>query len=72
MCLLNYNKEKKKYKHLTYAERTMIERQYNKEGLSKKEIAKRLDKSKRRLCQWMTIMLYHILHRIANIALFCT
>ena len=47
MCLLNYNKENKKYKHLTYAERTMIERWYNKEHLSKKEIAKRLDKSER-------------------------
>lgn len=35
MCLLNYNK---KYKHLTYAERTMIERWHNKEHLSKKEI----------------------------------
>lgn len=26
MCLCNYNKEKEKYKHITYAERTMIER----------------------------------------------
>ena len=26
MCLLHYNKKEKKYKHLTYAERTMIER----------------------------------------------
>lgn len=47
MCLINYNKEKKKYKHLTYAERTMIERWYNREKLNKKEIAKRLDKSER-------------------------
>lgn len=47
MCLLNYNKEKKKYKHLNYAERTMIERWYNKEQLSKKEIAERLAKSER-------------------------
>ena len=47
MCLNNYNKENKKYKHLTYAERTMIERWYNKEHLSKKEIAERLDKSDR-------------------------
>ena len=47
MCLLNYNKEKKKYKHLTYTERTMIERWYNREHISKKEIAKRLDKSER-------------------------
>ncbi len=47
MCLLNYNKEKKKYKHLTYTERTMIERWYNKEHLSNNEIANRLDKSER-------------------------
>lgn len=47
MCLLNYNKKTKKYKHLTYTERTMIERWYNKEKLSKKEIAERLDKSER-------------------------
>lgn len=47
MWLINYNKERKKYKHLTCAERTMIERWYNRERLSKKEIAKRLDKSER-------------------------
>ena len=47
MCLLNYNKENKKYKHLTYTERTMIERWHNREHLSKKEIAERLDKSER-------------------------
>lgn len=47
MCLLNYNKENKKYKHLTYTERTMIERWYNKDNLSKKAIAERLDKSER-------------------------
>ena len=47
MCLLNYTKENKKYKHLTYAERTMIERWYNRDCLSKKEIAKNLDKSER-------------------------
>ena len=47
MCLNNYSKENKKYKHLSYAERTMIERWYNKEHLSKKEIAKRLAKSER-------------------------
>ena len=47
MCLYNYNKENKKYKHLTYAERTMIERWYNKEHLSKKQIAKNLAKSER-------------------------
>ena len=39
MCLYNYNKEKRKYKHLTYAERTMIERWYNQDHKSKKEIA---------------------------------
>lgn len=47
MCLLNYTKENRKYKHISYVERTMIERWFNKEGLSKKEIAKRLDKSER-------------------------
>ena len=47
MCLYNYNKEIKKYKHITYAERTMIERWYNRDHLSKKEIAKNLDKSER-------------------------
>ena len=47
MCLLNYNKKTKKYKHLTYTERTMIERWYNREHLSKEEIAKRLEKSER-------------------------
>ena len=25
MCLLNYNRKEKKYKHLTYAERTMCD-----------------------------------------------
>jgi hypothetical protein len=33
MCLLNYNRETKKYKHITYVERTMVERWYNKEHL---------------------------------------
>ena len=47
MCLLNYNKKGKKYKHITYVERTMIERWHNKEKLSKKEIANRLNKSER-------------------------
>ena len=47
MCHNNYSKEKKKYKHLIYAERTMIERWYNRNHLSKKEIAKNLDKSER-------------------------
>lgn len=47
MCLYNYNKEKRKYKHLTYAERTMIERWYNQDHKSKKEIAELLHKSER-------------------------
>ena len=47
MCLINYNKNKGKYKHLSYVERTMIERWYNKEKLSKKEIATRLSKAER-------------------------
>lgn len=47
MCHNNYNKEKKKYKHLKFVERTMIERWYNRDHLSKKEIAKNLDKSER-------------------------
>ena len=47
MCLLNYNKEIKKYKHLTYAERTMLERWYNRDHLTKREIAKNLDKNER-------------------------
>lgn len=47
MCLLNYNKESKKYKHLTYAEKTMIERWYNKDHKNNKEIAELLGKSER-------------------------
>ena len=47
MCLYNYNKNNKKYKHLTYAEKTMIERWHNKERRSTKEIAELLDKSER-------------------------
>lgn len=47
MCLLDYNKEGKKYKHITYAERTMIERWYNKDKKTKKEIATLLHKSER-------------------------
>lgn len=47
MCLLNYNKEKGKYKHITYSERTMIERWNNKEKRSKAEIARLLGKSER-------------------------
>lgn len=47
MCLLNYNKNNKKYKHITYAERTMIETWYNCDHKSKKEIADLLHKSER-------------------------
>jgi len=47
MCLLNYNKKEKKYKHITKVERTMIERWYNKERRSKKEIGEILNKSER-------------------------
>ena len=47
MCLLNYNKKIKKYKHITYSERTMIETWYNKDHKSKKEIALLLHKSER-------------------------
>lgn len=47
MCLLNYNKKPKKYKHITYAERIMIETWYNSDKKSKKEIAELLHKSER-------------------------
>ena len=47
MCLLNYNKKNEKYKHLTYSERTMIERWKNKEKKSTKEISELLGKSER-------------------------
>lgn len=47
MCLINYNKKQEKYKHLTYAEKTMIERWNNKEHKSNKEIAQLLNKSER-------------------------
>ena len=47
MCLYNYNKENKKYKHITYSERTMIETWYNQDHKSKKEIAELLHKSER-------------------------
>ena len=47
MCLLNYNKRINKYKHLTYAERTMIETWYNQDHKTKKEIAELLHKSER-------------------------
>ena len=47
MCLLNCNIKKKEYKHITYAERTMIETWYNSDHKSKKEIAELLHKSER-------------------------
>lgn len=47
MCLLDYNKKTRKYKHLTYAEKTMIERWHNKDKKSNEEIAKILNKSER-------------------------
>ena len=47
MCLLDYNKKTKKYKHITYSERTMIETWYNSDKKSKKEIAELLHKSER-------------------------
>ena len=45
MCLLNYNINKEWYKHITFAERIMIETWYNQDKKSKKEIAKLLHKS---------------------------
>ena len=47
MCPLNYNKKERKYKHITYAERTMIETWYNSDHKSKREIALLLHKSER-------------------------
>lgn len=47
MCLLDYNKKIKKYKHLTQAERSMIQRWINKDHKSNTEIAKLLGKSER-------------------------
>ena len=47
MCLYNCNKENKKYKHITYTQRTMIETWYNQDHKSKKEIAELLHKSER-------------------------
>lgn len=47
MRLLNYNKKTKKYKHITLAERAMIETQYNCDKKSKKEISVLLYKSGR-------------------------
>lgn len=47
MCQDNCNTKKKKYKHLNYVERMQIERWYNKDKKSKKEIANLLNKSER-------------------------
>ena len=47
MCQDKYNTNVKKYKHLTYLERMQIERWYNKDNKSKKEIAGLLSKSER-------------------------
>ena len=44
MCLLDYNKKGKKYKHITKVERTMIETWYNADKKSKTEIAALLHK----------------------------
>lgn len=47
MCQEKYTTKKKKYKHLNYVEKTQIERWYNKDKKSKKEIAGLLGKSER-------------------------
>ena len=47
MSQTKYNTEKKKYKHINYVERRQIERWYNNEKKSKKEIAGLLNKSER-------------------------
>jgi len=47
MRLLNYNKKEGKYKHIIYAQRTMIETWYNQDHKSKREIAELLHKSER-------------------------
>ena len=47
MRLLNYSKKEEGNKHLTYTERLMIERWYNKERKSKTEIARLTNKSER-------------------------
>ena len=47
MCQDKYNTGKKKYKHINYVERTQIERWYNIEKKSKKEISELLNKSER-------------------------
>ena len=47
MCQDKYNTGKKKYKHINYVERTQIERWYNIDKKSKKEISRLLNKSER-------------------------
>jgi transposase, IS30 family len=47
MCQINYTTKKKKYEHITYAERTMMERWYNKDKKTNKEIAILLNKCER-------------------------
>lgn len=47
MCLNHYNSKIEKYKHLNYAERTMMERWYNKDKKSIKEISFLINKSER-------------------------
>lgn len=44
MCLYNYNKEIKKYKHITYAERTMIETWYNSDHKSERTIRREINR----------------------------
>ncbi len=46
MCQLNYNR-KQRYKHLTYEERLQIERWVNRDNISNKDIAQRLNKAVR-------------------------
>ena len=47
MCQNKYNTKVRKYKHLNFTERTQIERWFNKDKKSKKEIAALLGKSER-------------------------
>ena len=54
MRLLNYNKKSKKYKHITYSERTMIETWYNQDHKSKKEIAELLHKNPLELLNYLS------------------
>src|SRR5574344_1644630 len=64
MCLINYNKNRKEYKHLTYAEKTMIERWHNKDKKSNKEISELLNKSERKIKRGLTINLTSELEEI--------